>query len=85
MQKWGILRDSNADANNAPVPSIVYYTIENQNTPAAYTYIVTMGDNDQDIIQIGIPVSISNTRIFVRMKSSGKWGEWKEIHNSLLN
>lgn len=85
MRKWGISRSSNSDANDAPAPSIVYYTVGNQNTPATYTYIVTIGDNDQDVIQIGIPVSISSTRMLVRIKSSGKWGEWKEIRNSLLN
>lgn len=85
MQKWGILRASNADANDAPVPSIIYYTLGNQNTPNAYTYIITMGDNAQDIIQIGIPVSTSNTRMYIRIKASGEWGKWKEINNSLLN
>ena len=85
MRKWGISRSSNSDANDAPAPSIVYYTVGNQNTPATHTYIVTIGDNDQDIIQIGIPVSTLNTRILVRVKASGKWGEWKEIRNSLLN
>ena len=73
-------RTSNVDLNNYKTTGVHYFTTGCTNAPTSYFFcLVFGGSGDGYVVQIGVPIADSSSKLYIRKLNETTWSSWAEL------